>query len=203
MLGAAEPAGHWPMTTLLLSTLAVIALAMVLVFNTLIRRRNAAENAYAGIDVYLTMRYDLIPNLVETVKGYAQHERETLHAITAARAEAIAGDLPSNRRVLLDNRIGESMRRLFALAEAYPDLKASENFQQLQRALNEVEERLSAARRAFNASVLDYNNAIDQFPTNLVAMTMGFQRRAFLDAPDQVRQAPRVGAQLANGARDA
>lgn len=191
------------MTSILLAILAVLAFGMVWVFNILIRRRNAAENAFAGIDVYLTMRYDLIPNLVETVKGYARHERETLQAITEARAEALSGDLPSNRRVLLDNRIGEGMRRLFAVAEAYPDLKASENFQQLQRALNEVEERLSAARRAFNASVLDYNNAVDQFPTNLVAMAMGFRRRAFLDAPDHVRLAPRVGVHLADGARDA
>jgi LemA protein len=162
----------------------------VLVFNTLIRRRNAAENAFAGIDVYLTMRCDLIPNLAETVKGYAQHERETLRAITDMRAQAMAADLSSNGRVEFDNRIRDGMGRLLALAEGYPELRASESFQQLQRALNEVEERLSAARRAFNAAVLDYNNAVDQFPTNLVAMALDFRRRAFLQAGEEARGVP-------------
>ncbi|HRQ65543.1 MAG TPA: LemA family protein [Xanthomonadaceae bacterium] len=167
-----------------------LLIGAVLVFNTLIRRRNAAENAFAAVDVYLTMRWDLIPNLVETVRGYAQHERDTLNAVVEMRARAMAADLSSNGRVELDNGIREGMGRLFALAEGYPELRASESFQQLQRALNEVEERLSAARRAFNAAVLDYNNAVDQFPTNLVAMALHFRRRAFLAAADQARAVP-------------
>lgn len=185
------------MLSITLIFIGALLLGTVLVFNTLVRRRNAAENAFAGIDVYLTMRYDLIPNLVETVKGYAQHERETLHTVMEMRALAMAGNLPSNGQVELDNRIRDGMSRLFALAEAYPELKASEQFQQLERALNEVEERLSAARRAFNAAVLDYNNAVDQFPTNLVAMAMDFRRRAFLQADDKARAKPSVGRLMA------
>jgi len=180
------------MTTVLVLA-GVVLLAGILIYNLLISRRNAAENAFAGIDIYLTMRYDLIPNLVETVKGYATHERETLQQITAMRSSARQPGLPSNERVLLDNQIGDAMRRLFALAEGYPDLKASENFQQLQRALNEVEERISAARRYFNTAVMEYNNSVEQFPTSIVANAMRLRRRAFLNAPDAVREPVRVG----------
>lgn len=175
------------MTTALVVS-GLLVLVCVFTYNLLIRRRNAAENAFAGIDVYLTMRYDLIPNLVETVKAYATHERETLQQINAMRTAARQPGVPSNERVLLDNQISDAICSLFALAEAYPDLKASENFQQLQRSLNEVEERISAARRYFNTAVMDYNNAVEQFPTSLVAAAMSMQRRAFLNAPEAVRQ---------------
>jgi LemA protein len=171
----------------------VLLVGAALVFNLLIWRRNAAENAFAAIDVYLQMRYDLIPALVETVKGYARHERETLEALMALRAQAIGRQRDSDRSVCLNNEIGAAMRQVLALAEAYPELKAAEQFQKLMRSLNEVEERLSAARRAFNASVLDYNNSVEQFPTHLVAQALGFRRRAFLEAQGSARAPVPVG----------
>jgi LemA protein len=180
-------------TTWVLIGAGALALAIVLMFNTLVRRRNAVDNAFAGVDAYLTMRYDLIPNLVETVKGYAKHEGEVLARVTEQRAQAMSGALGTDARVRLDNSIAQGMQRLIALGEAYPDLQASHNFQQLQRSLNEVEERVSAARRAFNACVNDFNNAVELFPINLVARAMGLQRRAFFEAPEPARQAARVG----------
>ncbi len=169
-----------------------LALVVIGMFNTLVRRRNAADNAFAAVDAYLTMRYDLIPNLVATVKAYAQHERETLALVVEQRQQALAGNLDVDARVRLDNSIAHGVQRLMALGEAYPELKASHNFQQLQRALNEVEERISAARRAFNACVLELNNAVDMFPINLVAGIAGFKRRAFFEAPEFARGAVRV-----------
>jgi LemA protein len=160
----------------------------VLGYNALVRRRNAVDNAFASVDAYLLMRYDLIPNLVETVKGYAAHEAATLEAVVRRRAEALAPGLSTDQRVQLDNRIGPDIGRLVALGEAYPALQASAQFQQLQRGLNEVEERLSAARRAFNAAVLDYNNGVEQFPLNLLAGPLGFRRRAFFEIAQAQRQ---------------
>ena len=186
--------------TTALGLLAVLALACVALYNMLIRRRNAAENAFAGIDVYLKMRYDLIPNLVETVRAYAIHEGETLQQITELRRSAAQPGLPTDARVLLDNRINIAMGGLFAVVEAYPDLKASENFQQLQRGLNEVEERISAARRYFNTAVMEYNNAVQQFPTNLLAGALGMQSRAFLSEPPEVHVPVRVADNMQSGA---
>lgn len=170
----------------------VLVLAGVLVFNRLVRLRNAVDNAFAGVDAYLAMRYDLVPNLVATVKGYAQHESETLARVTEQRQQALAGNLGTDARVRLDNSIAHGMQRLMALGEAYPELKASENFQQLQRGLNEVEERISAARRAFNACVQELNNAVEMFPFNLVAGIAGFRRRAYFESAEQARAPVKV-----------
>jgi LemA protein len=166
----------------------------ILVYNALVRRRNAADNAFAAVDTYLMMRYELIPNLVETVKGYAAHERATIERVVALRREALEAKLEPDARVRLDNRIAGDMRTLVALAEAYPDLKASEGFLQLQRSLNEVEERISAARRGFNASVLEYNNLVGLFPMNLVARALGFRTRAYFASPDEARAPVDVGS---------
>lgn len=176
-----------------LLVVAAPVVAIVLMWNLLVRRRNAVANAFAGVDVMLQMRYDLIPNLVATVKGYAQHENETLRAITQLRAQAMQGNLGTSERVQLDNRISQGMARIMATAENYPELKASENFQQLQRALNEVEERISAARRAFNAAVNEYNNAIGVFPLSLVAGAAGMQPHAYFEAAADNRLNPGVG----------
>jgi len=171
---------------------AALVAAPVLMWNLLVRRRNAIANAFAGIDAMLQMRYDLIPNLVAVVKGYAQHESQTLQAITQLRAQAMQGNLGTNERVHLDNQISQGMGRIMATAENYPQLQASESFQQLQRALNEVEERIGAARRAFNAAVNDYNNAVSVFPTNLLAGAAGMQRHAYFEAAPENRQNPGV-----------
>lgn len=172
---------------------AALVAAPILMWNLLVRRRNAVANAFAGVDVMLQMRYDLIPNLVATVKGYAQHEKETFQAITELRAQAMQGNLATNERVQLDNQIRQGMARIMAIAENYPELKASENFQQLQRALNEVEERISAARRAFNAAVNDYNNAIGVFPLSIIAHMAGMQPHAYFEAAADNRLNPGVG----------
>lgn len=179
--------------TLLIIALLALALFAVLAFNLLVRRRNAVDNAFAGVDAYLLMRYDLIPSLVETVKAYARHERETLGEIVELRARSLQAGASTDERVRLDNRISVDLQRLIALGEGYPALKASEQFGQLQRSLNEVEERVSAARRAFNAAVMDYNNGVDLFPLNLVAAAAGFRRRPFFEAPAEARPAVRVG----------
>jgi LemA protein len=179
-------------TTLFLSGGAIALLSAVMIYNLLIRRRNRVDNAFAGVDAYLTMRYELIPNLVRTVQAYASHESQVFAQITDLRAQALQGDLGSDQRVRLANRIEPCMQGLFALAEGYPALRADAGFQQLQRSLNEIEERISAARRAFNASVLDYNNAVEAFPSNLVAGAMQFQRRAFFESADTARQHPGV-----------
>ncbi len=179
---------------------AAFVVALVLMWNSLVRRRNAIANAFAGIDTMLQMRYDLIPNLVSVVKGYAQHESETLRAISELRAQAMQANLGTNQRVELDNRIRHGMAGIMATAEAYPELRASENFQQLQRALNEVEDRISASRRAFNAAVNDYNNAVGTFPTSIIASFAGMRPHAYFEAASDDRRNPGVDMASPRGA---
>ena len=172
-----------------LVSVALPALLAVLVFNLLVQRRNAVENAFGAVDAYLLMRYDLIPQVVELVEAYAAHERERLAEVSALRSAALSPTLDSDGRVRVANQAGDCLQGLVARLEALPDLRASEHFERLQRNLVEVEERLSAARRAFNAAVTDYNNATEQFPLNLVARAFGFRRRAMLHAPAPARVA--------------
>lgn len=174
------------------------ALAVTGAYNLLVRRRNALDNAFAGIDTHLMMRYDLIPNLVAVVKRYASHENDTLRELTELRSQARADALGTNDRVRLDNRISQSMGSILALVESYPELKATESFQQLQRALNEVEERIAASRRAFNAAATDYNNAVELFPLNLIAATFGFTRRTLFAAAEGARAKVSVANDLHN-----
>jgi LemA protein len=185
---------------IMLLVLSALVAAVVLMWNLLVRRRNAVANAFAGVDAMLQMRYDLIPNLVAVVKGYAQHESETLHAVTQLRAQAMQGNLGTNERVHIDNEISQGMGRIMATAENYPELRASENFQQLQRALNEVEERISAARRAFNAAVNDYNNAIGMFPISLLAGAADMRQHAYFEATSDNRRNPGVSLASQPGA---
>ena len=177
---------------------AVVAVLLVLVFifNGLVVKRNRCENAFATIDVMLKKRYDLIPNLVETVRGYAKHERELLAQVTELRAKSVSGRLPSDETVVLNNQITGLLRRLLVVVEDYPDLKASKSFLQLQRALNEVEEQIAAARRAFNAAVMDLNTAVQMFPSNIVASMMGFRQRHFLVTPREEHEGIDVGERL-------
>ncbi len=150
----------------------VVLLIIVSIYNSLIRRRNQVDNAFGAVDVQLKNRYDLIPNLVATVQQYATHEKELLSKITELRTKAVSQNIRPEDKVTIDNQITSSLSGLMVAVESYPNLKANENFIDLQRSLNEVESQIAAARRAYNAAVTDYNNAIQAFPGNLMAGMM-------------------------------
>lgn len=175
-----------------IAALLFIVLVPILMYNSLVRKKNQVENAFAGIDTMLKKRYDLIPNLVAAVKKYMEHEAGTLTEITKLRAKATSGSLSSDETVDLNNRLGKALGGIMVAVENYPDLKASVNFQQLQRSLNEVEEQLSASRRSFNASVTDFNNSVEMFPTNIMAGIMGYQVRQLFEIVEIERQTPDV-----------
>ena len=170
----------------------VIVAVLVGMYNGLIRRRNQIENAWAQIDVQLKRRLDLIPNLVETVKGYAAHESGTLEAVVQARNAAIAAPDTPQAQAQADNMLTGALRQVFALSEAYPDLKANENFLSLQEELTATEGRVAYARQFYNDSVLDYNNKIQQVPTVFIAKAMNFDEREYFEADEAARVAPSV-----------
>ena len=181
---------------------AVIAFAIA-IYNNLVNLRNRVKNAFAQIDVQLTRRYDLIPNLVEAVKGYMKHERETLEAVIKARNAAVssldaAKADPSNGDAIrklgaAEGLLGGALGRLFALSEAYPDLKANQNMMQFQEELASTENKVAFARQAFNDSVLSYNNAVENFPNNIIAGMFRFESASFLDIDsEQKREVPEV-----------
>lgn len=176
-------------TTLIL--LVVVALGLlvlvILIYNGLIGRRNQVDQAFASVDVMLKKRYDLIPNLVASVE-YMVHERGLLTELTELRTRALSGDLSPDQRVSAENAVNATLGRLMVSVENYPDLKANQNFLQLQGSLNEVEEQISAARRAYNAAVTDFNNAIQMFPGNLMAGSMGLSQRTLFEASAVERQ---------------
>ncbi|TXN34874.1 LemA family protein [Flagellimonas hymeniacidonis] len=157
--------------------IAIPLLLLIFVYNNLISKKNKVLEAFSSIDVIFKKRTDLIPRLVSTVKGYMKHERETLTEITKIREQIINDNLDSDQRVVLENKMDGMLGKLNIAVEAYPDLKAGENFLQLQASLNEVEEQLSAARRAYNAAVNDFNNAIEMFPSNIIAKLMGYKQK--------------------------
>ncbi len=159
----------------------VVALLFWLGFNGIVRRRNQVDNAWSQIDVQLKRRHDLIPNLVETVKGYAAHERGTFEAVTNARANAISAQGPA-QQAEAENVLSGALKSLFAVAEAYPDLKASRNFLALQEELTATEDKIAYARQFYNDSVLSYNTRIQQFPGVLIAGMFHFDKREFFDA---------------------
>ena len=166
----------------------VLLLAVIFVYNSLVRSRNRVDNSWSQIDVQLKRRYDLIPNLVETVKGYAAHERGTLEAVTNARANAIDAQRSGNvaNQAQAENVLSGALKSLFAVAEAYPDLKANQNFLQLQEELTSTEDRIAYARQFYNDSVLNYNNAIQVFPKNILAGMFNFEKREFFEgAPEE------------------
>lgn len=175
-----------------LVVVAVLVLAVILVYNGLVRSRNQIENSWAQIDVQLKRRLDLIPNLVETVKGYASHERETLEAVINARNAAISAPDTPAAQAQADNLMTGALRQLFALGEAYPDLKANQNFLALQEELNATENRVAYARQFYNDSVLSYNNRLQVFPTVIIARMFGFTRREYFEAEEGARSAPTV-----------
>jgi len=172
----------------------LILLWIVRIYNGLVAMRQRVNQAFADIDVQLKQRRDLIPNLVETVKGYAGHERGTLEAVVQARNAALAARGPE-AQVAAENMLTGALRQLFALAEAYPDLKAAANFQQLQAELGDIENKLAASRRFFNNAVQEYNTGIEQFPAALFAASFGFHPRTFFDVGEEraaLEQAPSV-----------
>jgi LemA protein len=171
----------------------VVLLLFVLVgmFNKLVRLRNRAENAWAQVDVQLRKRYDLIPNLVESVKGYAAHESGTFEAVTQARTAAQQAQGVA-QQAQAENALTAAIGRLFAVAEAYPQLRATENFQQLQGQLTEVEQQIAVSRQVYNDTVLTYDNALQTVPTNIVAGLFNFREREYFQTEDATREAPRV-----------
>jgi LemA protein len=176
--------------------LGIVAVGLIIVFllyNSLIAKKNQVDNAFASTDVMLKKRYDLIPNLVATVKQYMQHEANLLTEVTELRARALSPGLSSDQAVELNNQITQALGGIMVAVENYPELKASDNFMHLQRSLNEIEEQISAARRAYNAAVTSFNNAVEMVPTNLLANLMGYSRRQFFEIPQAERQSPDVG----------
>jgi LemA protein len=176
---------------IVVAVLAFLALILVYLYNKLVRLRNRTQNAWAQVNVQLRRRYDLIPNLVESVKGYASHERETFEEVTRARTAAQeAKTVPEQAQA--ENVLTAAIGRLFAVAEAYPELRATENFQQLQQQLTETEQKIAVSRQVFNDTVLTYNNSIQTVPTNVIAGMFHFEPRTFFEIEDPVREAPRV-----------
>ncbi|GIU87985.1 MAG: LemA family protein [Acidimicrobiia bacterium] len=169
----------------------VLVIAFVVMYNGLVRLRNRIDNAWSQIDVQLQRRHDLVPNLVETVKGYAAHERETLDAVVRARNAALEAQGPA-AQAQAENVLTGALRQLFALAEAYPDLKANQNFLGLQEELTSTEDRVAYARQFYNDSVLNYNNRIQSVPSNLIANMFGFAPREYFEGDDEARGVPRV-----------
>ena len=176
---------------IVLIILAVIALFFIASYNTLTRKRNNIDNAFGSIDAMLKKRFDLIPNLVATVQQYAKHEEATFTKIAELRARNYE-NLSAGEKAEFDRSFAAASRSFFMVAENYPQLRASENFMQLQRTLNETEEQLSAARRTYNACVTDYNNSVMTFPSNMIANMFGFTKKEVLTIPEAERANPDV-----------
>lgn len=175
----------------ILAIVAVLVVGGLLIYNRLVSARNRVDNSWGQVDVQLERRYDLIPNLVETVKGYASHERGTLESVTQARSAAQAAASP-HEQAAAENVLTGALRQLFALAEAYPELAAAPNFAELGTQLSDTEDRIAIARQIYNDAVLTYNNAVQTVPTNLVASMTGFTIREFFDAGPESDEVPRV-----------
>ncbi len=182
------------MTIAIVSVVILVLLALIVIalYNRLVRLRNRVENAWAQVDVQLRRRYDLIPNLVETVKGYASHERATFEEVTRARTAAQQAQTVE-QQAEAENVLTAAIGRLFAVAEAYPELRATENFQQLQAQLEETETKIAVSRQVYNDTVLTYDTAIESVPTNMIASVFGFQPKPYFEIEEPVaREAPRV-----------
>jgi LemA protein len=169
----------------------ILGLILVLMYNRLVRLRNRCENAWAQVDVQLRRRFDLIPNLVEAVKGYAAHERATFEAVTEARTRAQTAQTVGER-AQAENMITQALGRLFAVAEAYPELRATENFQQLQAQLADIEQNIAVSRQVYNDTVLSYDTAIESVPTNVVANVFNFEPRQYFEIEEPARQPVQV-----------
>ncbi|MFH1142787.1 MAG: LemA family protein [Candidatus Uhrbacteria bacterium] len=169
----------------------VIAFWLILTYNGLIRIRNRVKEAWSDIEVHLKRRYDLIPNLVNAIKGYTKHEEGVFTKVTEARAAAMSAKTPGEH-AKTENMLSETLKSLFAVTENYPELKASQNFLQLQNELTDTENKIQASRRFYNGIVRDFNTKVQVFPTNIIANMLGFKQAEFFDAPDEVNETPNV-----------
>ena len=176
---------------IILIVVVLILIWIVSVYNGLISSRQKVENAWSQIDVQLQRRFDLIPNLVETVKGYAAHENDTLEAVVSARNKAVSATTPE-AEMQANGELSQALGRLFALTEAYPDLKANTNFVDLQNQLKETEDKISYSRQFYNDTVLKYQNKKESFPSNIIAGMFGFKTFKFFEAEEQDRKVPEV-----------
>lgn len=182
-------------TLLLLGVVVVLAFVVIGMYNSLIRLKNRVDEAWSDIDVQLKRRYDLIPNLVETVKGYAGHEKETLQSVTDARANAMKAQEggSTQEQAAAENMLSGTLKTLFALSENYPDLKANANFLELQRELSDTENKIMASRRFYNGNVRDFNTKLEVFPTNIIGNMLGFKSREYFEiAEEQERENVKV-----------
>jgi len=175
------------MVWILVAVLVVLALWLMNLYNSLVRLRNRRQNAFADIDVQLRQRHDLVPQLVETVKGYAAHEKELLLRVTEARSAAM-GARTIDDKIAAEQQLTSALQGLRVQVEAYPDLKANQNFLQLQEELSDIENKLAASRRFFNGATTEYNNAVESFPGNLLARNFGFQKEVFFDLGTESRK---------------
>jgi LemA protein len=175
------------MVWILVVILVVLAFWLINLYNSLVRLRNRRQNAFADIDVQLRQRHDLVPQLVETVKGYASHEKELLLRVTEARTVAMSARTIDDK-ITAEQQLTSALQGLKVQVEAYPDLKANQNFLQLQEELSDIENKLAASRRFFNGATTEYNNAVESFPGNLLARNFGFQREVFFDLGTESRK---------------
>lgn len=174
---------------LVVAGIALLLLFIIIgIYNNLIRKKNMVDNAFASVDVMLKKRFDLIPSLVETVKGYMHHEQTLLTSITELRTRAMAPGTGIAEKVQLDQAVSSALGQVMVSVEKYPDLKASQNFLQLQAALNETEEQLAASRRFYNSAVAEYQNAIQQFPSSLIAKKAGMENKTYFSIPDEQKE---------------
>lgn len=173
----------------ILAVIGVPVVILVVLYNRLVALRQTRHNAFSDIDVQLKQRFDLIPNLVETVKGYASHEKELLEKVTEARARVQGTKGEGSERIAAESMLGGAMMQLFAVAENYPDLKADANFRRLQDELSDIENKISAARRFFNNATNEYNTGVQQFPANIIASMFGFHEEAFFELDEAEKEA--------------
>lgn len=174
---------------IIVTVIALVIIGAIGIYNGLVRRRMRVDEAWSDIEVQMKRRYDLIPNVVETVKGYAAHEKDVLESVTNARTQAMGAKNP-NERLQAENMLSGTLKTLFAVAENYPDLKANANFLDLQRELADTENKLQSARRFYNTVVLDYNTMIHTFPPVLIAGSFGFTKRDFFDLEEEAARQP-------------
>ncbi|MBC8237258.1 MAG: LemA family protein [Helicobacteraceae bacterium] len=168
--------------------LGVIVIALILMYNSLVSKKNQVQNIFAGVDAQLKKRYDLIPNLVATVSKYMEHEKSLFTEVTKLRAEANRPNISDEHKIALDAKVSSALGSIMVAVENYPELKANENVMHLQASLNEVEEQISAARRAYNQAVTDYNNAIEMFPTNFMANAMNYIKKDVFQITENERK---------------
>lgn len=176
---------------IIIAIIAVLLLWVIFTYNSLVTLKNRTDEAWADIDVQLKRRYDLIPNLVETVKGYASHEQQTFQKVIDARSAAMNATNVADK-AQAENALSQTLKSIFALSEAYPELKANQNFLRLQQDLTDTEDKIQAARRFYNGNVRDFNTKLEVFPTNLIGKTLGFIKRAFFEIAETERATPQV-----------